>query len=240
MSELARQLAAHKLRRQRFLQNAVVDDGIDLRRHRGPPPKPPKPILLPSPKQPPEPPPQAVLVSRIVITEVILRKNVWPKIDPPPEGWVPLKTIWHHVCRHYNVTLADLLSKKRTANIVLPRHVAYFLCCVHSRFSVADIGRRMFSDHTTVLHGKSRIERLAQSDEPIKNDLIQIQSAIFNDWCRVPDRIAVPHLCEPNLDPGGKPHGPQQSLPLLDQAGGPALLDPKTEARPDTDASRQI
>ena len=65
------------------------------------------------------------------------------------------------VCRHYRISRHDMISGRRTANIVFPRQVAYYLSKKLTLRSLPEIGRRFGGkDHTTVLHGIRKIEAL--------------------------------------------------------------------------------
>ena len=71
------------------------------------------------------------------------------------------------VARQYNVSRADLLSSRRTANVVRPRQVAMYLAKTLTLRSLPEIGRRFGGrDHTTVLHAVRKIgaERQQMSD----------------------------------------------------------------------------
>jgi len=65
------------------------------------------------------------------------------------------------VARQYNVSRSDLLSSRRTANVVRPRQVAMYLAKTLTLRSLPEIGRRFGGrDHTTVLHAVRKIEGL--------------------------------------------------------------------------------
>lgn len=74
---------------------------------------------------------------------------------------VKIQDIQHAVARQYNVSRADLLSARRTANVVRPRQVAMLLCKQITGKSLPEIGRKFGGrDHTTVLHACSKISWL--------------------------------------------------------------------------------
>ena len=69
------------------------------------------------------------------------------------------------VARQYNVSRSDLLSSRRTANVVRPRQVAMYLAKTLTLRSLPEIGRRFGGrDHTTVLHAVRKIEALVAKD----------------------------------------------------------------------------
>ena len=57
------------------------------------------------------------------------------------------------VAAHYNITVEDLKSKKRNANISVPRQVAMYICRTVLEESLPKIGMEFGGkDHTTVMH----------------------------------------------------------------------------------------
>jgi chromosomal replication initiator protein len=70
------------------------------------------------------------------------------------------------------VSRADLLSSRRTANVVRPRQVAMYLAKVLTLRSLPEIGRRFGGrDHTTVLHAVRKIENLAGNDSALAEEI---------------------------------------------------------------------
>lgn len=78
---------------------------------------------------------------------------------PAPKVYIP--QIIRVVANHYGVEVDDILSVRRTGNIIFPRHVAMYLSRKLTPCSLPEIGRRFGGrDHTTVLHAISHIERV--------------------------------------------------------------------------------
>jgi len=76
------------------------------------------------------------------------------------------------VARQYNVSRADLLSSRRTANVVRPRQVAMYLAKLLTLRSLPEIGRRFGGrDHTTVLHAVRKIENLVTTDSALAGEI---------------------------------------------------------------------
>ena len=76
-----------------------------------------------------------------------------------------IEEIQRIVGRHYNVSRSDLLSARRTANVVRPRQIAMYLAKTLTLRSLPEIGRRFGGrDHTTVLHAVRKIEGLIGTD----------------------------------------------------------------------------
>ena len=78
---------------------------------------------------------------------------------------VKIDDIQKLVANHYNISRSDILSSRRTANVVRPRQIAMFLSKVLTLRSLPEIGRRFGGrDHTTVLHAVRKVEELTAKD----------------------------------------------------------------------------
>jgi chromosomal replication initiator protein len=93
-------------------------------------------------------------------------------IRPAEPKRVRIEDIQRVVARQYNVSRADLLSSRRTANVVRPRQVAMYLAKVLTLRSLPEIGRRFGGrDHTTVLHAVRKIEALSGNDTTLAEEI---------------------------------------------------------------------
>ncbi len=89
-------------------------------------------------------------------------------LDRVKQGYAFVRKIQVLVCVYFGVAVDDVLSERRTANVVLPRQIAMYLTKALTLRSLPEIGRRFGGrDHTTVLHAVRKIEALRQSDERI-------------------------------------------------------------------------
>lgn len=102
------------------------------------------------------------------MAEIAIRDLVRPT-DPKR---VRVEDILRVVAKHYNVTRADILSQRRTANVVKPRQVAMYLAKSLTLRSLPEIGRRFGGrDHTTVLHAVRKIDGLIASDRALAEEI---------------------------------------------------------------------
>jgi chromosomal replication initiator protein len=93
-------------------------------------------------------------------------------IRPMEPKRVKIEDIQRAVARHYNVSRADMLSSRRTANVVRPRQIAMYLAKTLTLRSLPEIGRRFGGrDHTTVLHAVRKIETLADGDKALSEEI---------------------------------------------------------------------
>ena len=69
------------------------------------------------------------------------------------------------VAEAFDITLDDMVSKRRARVVARPRQVAMYLSKKMTKRSLPDIGRRFGGrDHTTVMHAVKRVEALRQDD----------------------------------------------------------------------------
>ena len=106
------------------------------------------------------------------ITLEMAEREIRDLIRPQEPRRVKIEDIQRVVARQYNVSRADLLSSRRTANVVRPRQVAMYLAKTLTLRSLPEIGRRFGGrDHTTVLHAVRKIEALSATDNALREEL---------------------------------------------------------------------
>ncbi|VTZ28215.1 chromosomal replication initiator protein DnaA, DNA-binding transcriptional dual regulator (fragment) [Methylocella tundrae] len=85
---------------------------------------------------------------------------------------IKIEDIQKLVATHFNVSRADILSSRRTANVVRPRQIAMYLSKSLTLRSLPEIGRRFGGrDHTTVLHAVRKIDALAAKDGTLSEEI---------------------------------------------------------------------
>jgi chromosomal replication initiator protein len=93
-------------------------------------------------------------------------------VRPADPRRIRVEDILRIVSKHYGVSRADLLSARRTANVVRPRQIAMYLAKTLTLRSLPEIGRRFGGrDHTTVLHAVRKIEGLVQGDKVLADEI---------------------------------------------------------------------
>jgi hypothetical protein len=172
--------------------NAVPDVGIDLKRT----PAPPKAVALATPAPTPAPATpddprilwikrrkpdetDAAFIERQIThhrgrLEVALarREKLFGKRHSPR-----IEDIQDAVCAVYRVETKEMLSKRRSAHLVRPRHVAMYLAKEMTGLSLPGIGRKFaFRDHTTVLHAVRKIEGLRPNDPELDAMIARVEA----------------------------------------------------------------
>ena len=75
-------------------------------------------------------------------------------------------------CEHYNLSKEDLLSKKRSNDIAIPRQIAMYICRTHLNENLVKIGMAFGGkNHTTVMHAVDKIKKLIKKDENLNNEI---------------------------------------------------------------------
>jgi len=106
------------------------------------------------------------------VTLEMAEREVRDLIRPQEPRRVKIEDIQRVVARQYNVSRSDLLSSRRTANVVRPRQVAMYLAKTLTLRSLPEIGRRFGGrDHTTVLHAVRKIEALVGKDATLADEV---------------------------------------------------------------------
>lgn len=70
------------------------------------------------------------------------------------------------VADHFNISTADIISKKKNKEISVPRQICMYLCKTYTDYSFQAIGNMMGNrDHSTVLHGHNKIHEIMHSSK---------------------------------------------------------------------------
>lgn len=91
--------------------------------------------------------------------------------DTQPEP-IKIEKIISEVAHTYNVSESDILSNRRTAELVLARQVAMYISRETTDLSYKAIGESFGKDHTTVLYNVSKIEEFLK-DKPYQRELVE-------------------------------------------------------------------
>ncbi|WP_143790286.1 chromosomal replication initiator protein DnaA, partial [Oenococcus oeni] len=92
---------------------------------------------------------------------------------------ITLPDIQKTVADDYNVSINDLIGKKRNSDIVLPRQVAMYLIRTLTDTSLPKIGQAFGGrDHTTVMHGTEKIADLIETDYALKQRIENLSTKI--------------------------------------------------------------
>lgn len=136
--------------------------------------------------------PTRAVVSKLTEAQIIPLKPAKPIFVPSvesvyPSMWfwdlvsaegklpVTIKNIQTLVSDKYGVSIAEIVSSRRDKNVVLPRHVAFYLVKKLTVYSYPVIGRYFGGrDHSTIIHAVQNIEARMQTDPNFKRDVMSL------------------------------------------------------------------
>lgn len=76
------------------------------------------------------------------------------------------------ICDHYNLTQEELMSKKRSNEIAIPRMVAMYICRVYLDENLTKIGIKFGGkNHTTVMHAVDKIKKEILKDDILNGEI---------------------------------------------------------------------
>jgi hypothetical protein len=85
-----------------------------------------------------------------------------------------IKPVISAVAKYYGVSVGDLVSFRRTRDVVRPRQVAMYLARELTKQTFPAIGCVLDRNHTTVLHGCRQIATLRQQDPRLDAEIREL------------------------------------------------------------------
>src|SRR5690242_2631449 len=99
-------------------------------------------------------------------------REVRDLIRPQEPKRIKIEDIQRVVARQYNVSRSDLLSSRRTANVVRPPPVARYLAKTLTLRPLPEIGRRFGGrHHATLPHALRKTEALVRRDTTLNEEV---------------------------------------------------------------------
>ena len=92
-----------------------------------------------------------------------------------------MENIVDYICKRYEVSKVELLSKKKTLDIVRARNIIHNLLSEKYKMNLTNIGRYFKQDHTTVLHSirmKHNKKRYWSEEQTIWQEFQEIKQAL--------------------------------------------------------------
>jgi chromosomal replication initiator protein len=92
---------------------------------------------------------------------------------------VTIDQIQKKVGEHFDVRLADMTSKRRTANVAFPRQVAMYLARRHTKASLHEIGEIFGGrDHGTVLHACTTVSVRMKKEDQVRQAIVRLDTQL--------------------------------------------------------------
>ena len=109
-------------------------------------------------------------LSHSPITVEFAEETLKDLISPDAKKEVTPELIIQIVADHFGISPADILSSKRSADIVYPRQITMYLCRQMTNVALQGIGKALGNrDHTTIIHGADKIAKEVLVNETTKN-----------------------------------------------------------------------
>ena len=100
-------------------------------------------------------------------------KDVVSETLPEP---VTVEKIVDEVSRTYNVSVDDIYSKKKQADIAYARQISIYIVCQVMSLSSTEVGKKFNKDHTTVLYTVNKVKEILkvnESESKLVEDIIK-------------------------------------------------------------------
>lgn len=120
------------------------------------------------------------LANRVIDTKELAYEALSDFIEDKKET-IDASDIVAAVCKYFNITTAEIVSSKRTKNIVEPRMIAIYLITELLPMPLAQIGE-MFGgkDHTTIIHARDKISEEISTNPRIKITVADLKNMLLN------------------------------------------------------------
>lgn len=100
-------------------------------------------------------------------------------ITPDGQREVTPELIIGVVSEHYNISLTDMVSKKKSQEIAYPRQISMYLCRKLTDKSLQYVGNILGKrDHSTIIHGADKIEGDLKTNQTLQNNIEVIMKKI--------------------------------------------------------------
>jgi chromosomal replication initiator protein len=119
----------------------------------------------------------ATLVGRNITLE--MTREVLQELILSRSDRVTISDIQHQTAEYFNIRVADLLSERRSHNILRPRQIAMYLAQEMTDNSLPEIGKRFGRrNHKMVTYSIRKIHELLISDTSLSKDLERIRNVL--------------------------------------------------------------
>jgi len=99
---------------------------------------------------------------------------------------ITVDSIKELVCKHFNISVDDIVSNSRKQSVVRPRHIAIYLSRKYTDHPLQAIGREFNKYHATVIHSVSSVEKGLKTDGTLRQQIEffcnKLESGIEGKW----------------------------------------------------------
>ena len=113
------------------------------------------------------------------ITMDIAKKELQNIITPDKPREITPQLIIEAVTEHFHISMDQMIGPERRRSIVIPRHIAMYLCKEMTGSPLDSIGTLLGGrDHSTIMHGVQKIEKEYEIDENLRQTIETIKKKI--------------------------------------------------------------
>lgn len=113
------------------------------------------------------------------LTIEIAKKQLSDSITQFNDGTVTIDTIQKVISNHYNISLGEIKSDKRSKKLVIPRQIAIYLCRTLTGYSFTEIGQEFGGrDHSTIMYSFEKVEDLLKTDETLNTTIEMLSKEV--------------------------------------------------------------
>lgn len=96
------------------------------------------------------------------------------------DSMLSVEEIQKTVAEFYDIRMADMTSKRRPANIALPRQIAMYLSRKMTELSLPAIADKFCRNHATVIHAIDTVKERLNSSDDFKREIGQLERKLKN------------------------------------------------------------
>src|SRR5690606_18165913 len=114
------------------------------------------------------------------ITKALAEQALNRTAAPAPKRRANVRDILQATASFHQLSLDDLLGKRRTKDVVRARHIAMYLAREETEASLPQIGEALGGrNHSTVLNGYQKIAGELGADETLRQELTRIREQLY-------------------------------------------------------------
>ena len=114
------------------------------------------------------------------ITLAVARETLAGQLESGMEHNLDITAIQRQVAEYFDIGLKDILGKKRTQSIVVPRQVAMYLSRELTEESFPSIADQFQKNHATILHSHKLVQGKMEKDEAFKDKVFFLKKRLEN------------------------------------------------------------
>ena len=108
-----------------------------------------------------------------------MARNSLKDIIPKTSRQITVRQIIGETARYFNIPAEDLINRRRTHDIAIPRQIAMYLAREYTSESLVNIGESFGGrDHTTVMYAHDKIAGQRKSDQVVDTAIVEILTVI--------------------------------------------------------------